>query len=211
MSLYVLEHSVKSLKWEEIRVIVLYFLSGLRKIWDSSPVCFSRLWNEPVIKWLLMFIFNQIQHCRSRFFQRPTVVLDKKHTAACAGVSSLAGGNTLRPVQRPGGGDGEEERHRGEGQSHVGQQEDGFTTPEGKSGGKQRHLYVRGPAGWAGLSSGIQFEGTDCMFCVILEGFIYLSSLWKNVFRSCMQSMYVIVAQLFLPLVGVNKCSYICI
>lgn len=118
-----------------------------------------------------MLNFNQIQHCRSRFFQRPTVVLDKKHTVASARLSCLAGGNTLWPVQRPGGGDGEEEWHRWEGQSHVGQQEDGFTTPEEKSGRKQRCLYVCGPARWAWLSFGIQFEGTDCMFCVILEFF----------------------------------------
>lgn len=114
-------------------------------------------------------IFNQLQHCRPTFFQRPTVLLDKQHTAACARLCGPAGGNTLRPVQRPGGGDGQEERHRGEGQNHVGKQKGGFKTPEEKPGRKQRPLSLYGPAGQAGLSFGIQSEGMInwCMYYII--------------------------------------------
>lgn len=75
------------------------------------------------------------------------MVLDKQHTAARAGLSGPAGGNTLRPVPRSGGGDEQEERHRGEGQNHVGEQEDGFKTPEEISGRKQRPLSLYRPAG----------------------------------------------------------------
>lgn len=91
------------------------------------------------------------------------MVLDKQHTVACAKFGGAAGGNTLRPVHRPGGGDGEEERHRGEGQSHVGTQEDGFKTTKAQPGRKHGPVSLHRPGRWAGLSFGIQFEGTDWM------------------------------------------------